>query len=995
MKNIKRGIVLQWYGLLMLILCLSLATQVQAQPYNRFQYHRYERKVLHTPAFHIYFPAGYDSLASFASVQLPDIIAAVKQRMGTYVRSVPNLVICPSPDQLYESNIGLYDNEVQTFPTINLKGSRVLVAFNGSYEQFREQLQEAWVRLTWEEQFRQDAEEQLTNKRQLMPDWYKKGCIRFFTSGWSADDETVLYTLFQGSPLLTWNELVQQEPVMAGQAFCYFLCQKYREDAAMQVLFQLRQGKSLSRSVRLVTKKNLDTLSSRCLVYYRERNNTAGPALTSQDTLRTFLQQRFKAHLVQLVFSQDNRQLCFVMEEVHRRLVYVTDIKTLQDAKARIRPFARYLLPPWLEQYATDRYPLAGWEKEGNGLYLVLPEKGRMVLKLYDAKGNCRDQYIFYGTDGITAVSQWDRSQWLLSAYRKGKSDIVLFDTRQLKYTALTNDLADHTEPVKNAGMLVYRSGYPADSLYHRDTAVKAYGIYTKEIREPFKQMAAAKDKPLALDSAWTSWRVSGQTGQGAVVLQHTRSGITQRDTVSLLQSGLVTTGAAVKPAPWLRDHLANLRRRDSIAALLDRVKANDTRSILAAVLSPGDSKAAAQLQQDSMRKALAYTSKKVRPYLLQLYSAYFSAQVNNDYYINRYQPYQAYLGTFKFPEAGAMAQGGFSDLFDNHHFNIGYRLPAGTEGSDFFVRYENTARKLDWHVLFFRKVESLKPDPERDWKDSRGNPYPQAAKVRTHYYELGFRYPLHYDWTLEFTTAARRDRTIFLATDPYSLTYEALQSWWSISSLSLRVNKLKPTIPFLYKGWEGRALLDLMASTGKQSTIVYGTQLLLACHQPLWKDITFVIQAQAGYSGGQSRILYNFGGLDNNIVPRTDTSVRFAQDAPYAFQSLITPLRGYVQNSLYGSSFGLLNMDLYFPLFRSLIPLHTGFAALNNLQLGLFTDIAAAATPAGLPAMPSPRYAYGASARTMLAGYPLRFDIAWPGSFQQQPVWYLSLTLK
>ncbi|XHR94238.1 hypothetical protein ACFJIV_28790 [Mucilaginibacter sp. UC70_90] len=188
--------------------------------------------------------------------------------------------------------------------------------------------------------------------------------------------------------------------------------------------------------------------------------------------------------------------------------------------------------------------------------------------------------------------------------------------------------------------------------------------------------------------------------------------------------------------------------------------------------------------------------------------------------------------------------------------------------------------------------------------------------------------------------------------------------------------------------------MLDGMASTGKASTVLYGTQLRLAWHQPLVKDINVVIQAQGGYSGGDSRILYNFGGVDNNLVTRIDTTVKFSQKAPYAFQSLITPFRGYAQNSIYGSRFGLLNVDVYFPLFRSLVPLHTGFSALNNLQLGLFTDIAATSGTTGLPPVKSTLNSYGCSARTLLAGYPLRLDVAWPGDFGKKPVWYLSLKL-
>ena len=379
------------------------------------------------------------------------------------------------------------------------------------------------------------------------------------------------------------------------------------------------------------------------------------------------------------------------------------------------------------------------------------------------------------------------------------------------------------------------------------------------------------------------------------------------------------------------------------------------------------------------------------------MYSAYFSARINNDYYINRLQPYQNYLGTFKFLDVSAMVNGGFSDLFDNHHFNIGYRMPAGSEGSDFFFRYENTAKKLDWHLLFFRKVESLQPDAQRGWKDELSRPYPQQAKVKTHYYELGLHYPIRYDWSLDFTAAARRDRTVFLASDRYSLNYEALQTWWNINNLSLSVNKLHSTIPFLYRGWEAKFMVDGMVSTGKKATVLYGSVFKFSYHQPLFRDINLVVQGNAGHSGGQSKILYNFGGLDNNIVPGVDTSVRFGQEAPYAFQSLVTPFRGYKQNSLYGSSYALLNIDLYIPLFNMLIPLRTPISALNNLQLGLFTDIAATSRGRdALPPAPTHLQSFGCSARTLLAGYPIRFDVAWPQEgFSAKPVWYLSMNIK
>lgn len=992
--------------LLTLYACLHSAADITAQtapPYNRFQYHSYKWKVLRTPLFQLYFPAGYDSLASLASVQFPDIITEVKKAMATDVKSVPNLIIYPSLDQLYESNIGMHQQEVQTFPTINLKGDRVMLAFDGSYGHFRSRLKEAWVRVCWEQQFKNDLEEQLNNQKSFVPRWFKEGCIRYWAYGWEIADEDKLQRFLRADTVRNWETLSLKDPALSGQAFCYFLAHRYRDDAVMQCFFQLKQGKSLARAVRLVTKHRLDSLTDACIRYYNARaandiihapSNGKGP---SPDTLLSFLEARYNGKLFSIHYNRDSSYAAFVIQRNNRRDAFLAKTKDLADPAFKAKAFTHYGMPPWQELHDADPYPLLQWQQNDPSINSLQPEKGKLKLSAFNQQGYPITQRTLYGIDGIDAFVQWNASRYLLSAFRRGRSDIVGYDANTLRYTPLTTDYADHTELLLMKGgampQIVYRSGYPADSLYHGDSVAKDYGIYRKEISSDFKEAAKQPDIVIAKDSAYIAWHRPSVSGNNELSVDGTASGYEKKVVVSLVPLPGNNRNKNIK-SPWLRDYLSDLKTKDSIGKLLAGSGDNEP-SFLQSVLNPGDAKKAAQLQKDSLRREVAYSYKKLSPYILQLHSAYFSASVNNDYFINRYQPYQAYLGTFKFPEVGAMVTGGFSDLFEDHQFNIGYRLPAGTEGSDFFVRYENAAKKTDWHLLFFRKVESLKPDPQRDWKDAQGNPYPVAAKVKTHYYELGFHTPLHYDWSLDYAVAARRDVTIFLSTDKYSLDYEHLQSWWGIGNIAFKVHKMRPTIPLLERGWEGKLLLDGMASTGKQSTMVYGAQLNVSYSQPVVKDITIVARLQAGYSGGQSKILYNFGGLDNNIVTRVDTSIRFSQDAPFAFQTLVTPFRGYEQNSIYGSRYGLLNLDIYFPLFRSLIPLRTSVASLKNLQIGFFTDVAKTQGATGLPVVKSQLHSFGFSIRTMLAGYPMRFDMAWPGSLGGPPVWYLSLALK
>ncbi len=393
--------------------------------------------------------------------------------------------------------------------------------------------------------------------------------------------------------------------------------------------------------------------------------------------------------------------------------------------------------------------------------------------------------------------------------------------------------------------------------------------------------------------------------------------------------------------------------------------------------------------------KSKFYGDANVEPYVLQLHSAYFTAQVNNDYFINRYQPYLNYQGEFKFPEVGGITRGGFTDLLENHHFTIAYKLPAANEGSDFFVRYENAQKKVDWGLSYFRKVETLKPDDKRNWVDENGNKYPGNAKGKTHNYELFLEYPLSYNSYLGFQQALRQDKTIFLATDKYSLDFLPIQSAWAITTMSYHLDKLKKTIPGLFKGYEAEAQIDLFKGFSQSEVFGFGSNIKFCYHLPMYKLITLVTQLQTGYSGGDAKVLYNMGGTDNNVTPQTDTSVHFAQNAPYAFQTLVTPFRGYYQNSLYGTQFFLANLDLYFPIFQTMIPIETPLPLINSLQLGAFTDIGTAKEKwYGYAPQGKWLQSYGISARTTLAGYPLRFDLAWPCTFSKKPVWYLSLKL-
>ena len=182
---------------------MSVAVNVEAQPNerttNRFQFHKYKWQTLHTDAFHIYFPRGYDSLCAFAARELPGALELTRRRMLSTLRGEPNLIIYPSVDQLYESNVGGFEPTTYTLPTVVLKGNRLLVGFTGSYARFRDDIREAVVRAVWQEQLKPDLLSQAKGsvKAKEIPVWFIEGAIDYFATGWMVKDEDALKEAFR------------------------------------------------------------------------------------------------------------------------------------------------------------------------------------------------------------------------------------------------------------------------------------------------------------------------------------------------------------------------------------------------------------------------------------------------------------------------------------------------------------------------------------------------------------------------------------------------------------------------------------------------------------------------------------------------------------------------------------------------------------------------------------------------------------------------------
>ena len=178
--------------------------------------------------------------------------------------------------------------------------------------------------------------------------------------------------------------------------------------------------------------------------------------------------------------------------------------------------------------------------------------------------------------------------------------------------------------------------------------------------------------------------------------------------------------------------------------------------------------------------------------------------------------------------------------------------------------------------------------------------------------------------------------------------------------------------------------------------------------YQPIYKEIVFALRGFTGTFFGNSPKSYTLGGMDNWFGNRTNkqgTGNPLANGEGYnnnlIFTEFATSLRGFNYATQYGNSVALANAELRVPLIRALSsgPITSNF--FRNMQLTAFYDIGTSWT--GKPPINSNTstqtrvveggpfkaeikdflnpwlYSYGFGFRSMMLGYYMKFDLAWP----------------
>lgn len=408
------------------------------------------------------------------------------------------------------------------------------------------------------------------------------------------------------------------------------------------------------------------------------------------------------------------------------------------------------------------------------------------------------------------------------------------------------------------------------------------------------------------------------------------------------------------------------------------------------------------------------YVNLRPKPYKAYFKPDFLTIKLDNTVLFTRYQPADLNKNKFVNPSLGGMVTVSLDDLMEDYRFTGGVRLPINFSGMAYFMQFENHKRYVDWGMLYIRQTQLRNDVIVQQYIDPltglvSEKPNEQLAKTTMDLVQGTVSYPLNKFESIRLHMGFRRDVLNYKAQDTFSLAYPApdRQKYWLLSKTEYVFdNTINPTIN-IYRGFRLKFYGEYMYQLNGQTGGFYNLGTDFRYYKKIYKNFTWAARFAAAHSGGNKKVLYFVGGVDNWLSPKYADATPIRAGENYAFQALTTNMRGYEQNTWNGNSFGVINTEFRLPVLATFLNRPIQSPILRNMQLVAFADVGSGwyglwpteSNVSNDKIFPQPGtkafnsgsiivsiedtknvfgLGYGAGLRTLIFGYFLRLDCAW-----------------
>ncbi len=1030
---------------------------------NRVQYRTFEWRYYDSTHFRTFYYDYGNANALYALNIAEQELSHIVYMMGGRLNKKLNIIIYNSFSDYHQTNIGRQNDAIN-----KANGGKVAVAtdnipiyFNGDHNHLKKQLRKGISSVIKDNMLYGDNIKDVVKNavKMNLPEWYTLGYVSYISDDWKPKQEVEVNSLLTGKKKNKFNDLSILYPELIGHSFWNFVANQYGENYISNLLYLTRFRKSVNNAIESVFKKPAEKVYAEWEAMHAMEIEKVNLQSDSLDGRIDFMRIKTKRDVEysQIVVSTDGDAVAYVERKDGEFHVVVQNAKfnkkfTIVDGGIKA-----------VQSLTDPEYPFLVWSPSGKKLAVLYQKNNSFQLRIFTAGKRKMENRVIppRKIERITGLCfMQDENYLAVTGIKKGQSDLFSLALKNNKVENITKDLFDDKNPIllesgaQNGILFLSNRNNPfIGEGAKSDDFTQQFNLYLYNPKKgtnliPLSNTLSEITSPMPWGQEEFSYLLEEKGKLVRHIVRIQKNG-TERDTFQM---------RTAKPVPFA------LLKQDYILKSAEVVEVTKSKSDFIVYKTPfqqlqDKDQAYQALMKDSLllevpepvptpavvtystpfekdttsipfleeiflaknKKTSRYqlfTAKqntiKPKKHLTTFYPDFIQTSLDNTLLFTRYQPFAYNGGQVANPPLSGFLTSSLTDIMEDYKITGGMRLGADFHSLDYFMQFANYRKRTDWGMLYYHHAVTNTYDYRYSLPPAY-SPYPVYGKVGLDYLQSNFTYPFDMLQSIRMQLGIRYDRIRIQAKDKYSIGIPDDKQYWVTSRLEYVYDNSYSPIINIWKGTKAKLFTEYQYKINGTVKGFYNFGFDGRNYIGLYKNCILASRIASAFSGGNAKILYFLGGVDNDLNPQQDANTGIDPNANYAFQSLATNMRGYKQGTRNGNSYMLVNEEIRLPVYNTFFKKQIKSGFIRNLQLVAFSDIGSAWR--GLmpnsdnikknnkvqdPNSPvivyidNPSYdfawGYGLGMRTKLLGYFFRTDFAWNIEGSKKPMVHVSL---
>jgi hypothetical protein len=415
---------------------------------NRVQFRKFKWQYYQTSNFNTYFYENGQTIANYVAQVAERELSQIEQFVEYGLQRRANIVIYNHYNELEQSNIGLNLDWQTTGGITKLVNNKMIVYYTSDHTHLRRQVRQGIARtLVDNVLFGDDLGEFAANQALLdLPKWLTDGYVEYVAEEWSTELDDQLKSALLSGEYKNFYQFAYDKPLLAGHAFWNYIAEKYKKENVTYFLYLARVYRNLNSASQRIAKKKFKEVVREFMVENEEKyyKDIRGRRNFPKGTISIVEEITKNKNFIRFTPNPAPRSQTYAVVEYIRGQNCVVLYENLVDRKVLLKTGTRTQ-----DNEINPNYPLLAWDGKGTRLACVYWEGGKTKLFVYDvvARYKTIKQTIPHFEQIQDMKFMLDANTLLLSAVRKGQSDIYVYKIDKDNFEQVTNDVYADLDP--------------------------------------------------------------------------------------------------------------------------------------------------------------------------------------------------------------------------------------------------------------------------------------------------------------------------------------------------------------------------------------------------------------------------------------------------------------------------------------------------------------------------------------------------------------------